>query len=188
MVVKVDKILKSEVSSSTLSNISWMDEILLKCFKSKKLKLKEQENAGLSKKIYIFLIPLGKKIPQSFLQSLHAAFWKTLLVAKIARREKSDDLFFGLGNLDMTPIVALLLYKSINFASIIYWKIFLLYCEFLSANIMRRVEKSLWYLYWYVVYVHKISRDSLVFCFITSFLMLQRVVGSFLHEVRILIA
>lgn len=51
-----------------------MDEILLKCFKSKKLKLKEQENAGLSKKKNIFLIPLGKKIPQSFLQSLHAAF------------------------------------------------------------------------------------------------------------------
>lgn len=149
---------------------------------------KNKKMQGYLKKKYIFLIPLGKKIPQSFLQSLHAAFWKTLLVAKIARREKSDDLFFGLGNLDMTPIVALLLYKSINFASIIYWKIFLLYCEFLSANIMRRVEKSLWYLYWYVVYVHKISRDSLVFCFITSFLMLQRVVGSFLHEVRILIA
>lgn len=149
---------------------------------------KNKKMQGYLKKKNIFLIPLGKKIPQSFLQSLHAAFWKTLLVAKIARREKSDDLFFGLGNLDMTPIVALLLYKSINFASIIYWKIFLLYCEFLSANIMRRIEKSLWYLYWYVVYVHKISRDSLVFCFITSFLMLQRVVGSFLHEVRILIA
>lgn len=149
---------------------------------------KNKKMQGYLKKINIFLIPLGKKIPQSFLQSFQAAFWKTLLVAKIARREKSDDLLCGLGDLEMTPIVALLLYKSINFASIIYWKIFLLYCEFLSANIMRRVEKSLWYLYWYVVYVHKISRDSLVFCFITSFLMLQRVVGSFLHEVRILIA
>lgn len=166
----------------------WM-RYLLNVSKVRKWNWKNKKMQGYLKiYIYIFLIPLGKKIPQSFLQSLHAAFWKTLLVAKIARREKSDGLLCGLGNLEMTPIVALLWYKSINFASIIYWKIFLLCCEFLSANIMRRVEKSLWYLYWYVVYVHKISHDSLVFCFITNFLMLQRVVDSFLHEVRTLIA